>query len=85
MVKRNLLGPRTAPVAQFECGAPPPYWAGAAILAHDPLTVQTASSPWGFSLEMSVPDRKTIVKHSNGGQYWVRLDLEVVEGVSGSA
>jgi hypothetical protein len=81
-VRRNLPGPRTAAIAQFECSAPPSYWAGAAILGHDPLTLQTASAPWGFSLEMTVPDRKSI-GHFNGGQYWARIDLEVVEGFVG--
>jgi hypothetical protein len=29
---------------------------------------------------MSVADRKSLGEHPNGGQYWVRIELEVVEG-----
>jgi glycosyltransferase len=82
-VRRNLLSPRTAAIAEFECSAPPSYWVGAAILGRDPLTLQTASAPWGFSLEMSVLDKKSIGEHFNGGQYWARIDLEVIEGCVG--
>ena len=82
-VRRNLPGPRTVAIAEFECSAPPSYWAGAAILGHNPLTLQTASAPWGFSLEMSVLDKKSIGEHFNGGQYWARIDLEVIEGCIG--
>ena len=79
-IRRISLGPRTAAIAQFECHTPPTYWAGAAILGHDPLTLQTGSAPWGFSFEMFVPDRKNIGEHFNGGQYWALINLEVVEG-----
>lgn len=82
-VRRNLPGPRTTAIAEFECRTPPSYWAGATILGHDPLTLQTARAPWGFSIEMSVPDRKGLPDHSNGGQYWARVDLEVIEGCIG--
>jgi Glycosyl transferase family 2 len=80
IVMRNRLSPRTTAIASLECSTPSPHWAGAAILGHDPLTVQTSSAPWGYSLEMSVADRKSIGEHLNGGQYWVQIDLEVIEG-----
>lgn len=83
IVRRNCLGPRTAAIAQFAHDAPLPHWAGAAILAHDPLTIQTSSTPWGYSLELSAPNPKVFAAYSNGGQYWVRLDLEVVNGSIG--
>jgi hypothetical protein len=81
-VKRNMLGPRSTSTAQFACGVPPPYWQGATVLEQDPLTLETANVPWGYSAELAVPERTGIGK-LNGGQYWIRLDLEVVEGSVG--
>jgi len=80
IVRRVVPGPRTAAVAPYGWSMPPSYWAGAAVLGYDPLTVQTARAPWGYSLQMSLPDRMHIGERSNGGQYWARIDLEVVEG-----
>jgi hypothetical protein len=82
-VKLNLPGPQTTTVAQFECRVPPPYWAGAIIIEDKPLTVRTADAPWGFSLELSVPNPENIPEFSGGGQYWARFDLEVVKGSVG--
>ncbi len=55
IVRRNVPGPRAAVFGRLECSAPPSHWTGAAILAPDPLTLRTAASPWGFSLEMACP------------------------------
>ena len=77
------LSPRAAAIAQFEPGIPSPDWAGAAIVGDAPLTVQTSAAPWGYSLELSVPDAQRIGASLNGGQYWIGLDLEVTKGCVG--
>ena len=77
------LSPRAAAIAQFEPGIPSPDWAGAAIVGNAPLTVQTSAAPWGYSLELSVPDAQHNGASLNGGQYWIGLDLEVTEGCVG--
>lgn len=82
MVRRNTLGPRTATLARFTWRTPPGDWRGAAVIAEEPLTVQTASAPWGYSLQLSRSDENAQL-HLNGGQCWVRLDLEVIEGSVG--
>lgn len=82
-VKPNILGPRTVAIAQFEHSAPPPYWRGAAILAREPLTLQTASAPWDYSVQLSVPDANATGRYEDGGQYWIRVDLEVLKGCVG--
>ena len=82
-IMRHIPGAQAAIVARYGCEGPPPYWAGATILGHDPLTLRTASTPWGFSLLMSLPDGKSSSEALNGGQYWARIDLEVVEGAVG--
>ena len=82
-VQRNVLGRRTAAIAQLEWGPPPQYWPGAAILTENPLTVQTASAPWGYSLQSTSPSDRGALAHLNGGQYWIQLDLEVVQGSVG--
>lgn len=82
IIRRNTLGPRAAAVAQFEWDKPPRNWRGATILSEQPLTVQTANAPWGYSLRLSIPEENA-ARNLNGGQYWVRLDLEVIEGKVG--
>jgi hypothetical protein len=82
-VRRDCLGPRTTVSAQFECSGSPAYWQGATILARDPLTLRTASDAWGFSVELSLAKDKAVGPWLNGGQYWARIDLEVVEGSVG--
>lgn len=82
-VKRNILGPRSAIAALLACREPPPYWQGAAILGDDPLTLKTARLPWGYSAELAIPDRSALHRRPNGGQYWVRLDIEVIKGSIG--
>jgi hypothetical protein len=84
-VKRNLIGPRARKMADFEACAPPSHWERAAVLGRDPLTVRTSSAPWGFSLEMTVRDRQAIGEYPKGGQYWVSIDVEVLEGCVGIA
>jgi glycosyltransferase involved in cell wall biosynthesis len=80
-IRRNDPGPRTSAVAQYECDAPPQH--GAAILRRDPLTIETANAPWGFSVVMHLPNAERIRESLNGGQYWARVDLEVVAGSIG--
>lgn len=83
IVRRNVLGPRAAAVAEFDWSNPPRYWHGATILTESPLTVKTARAPWGYSLQLSRSNENSAPAHLNDGQYWVRLDLEVVEGSVG--
>ena len=73
---------KVAVAAALRVFSPPPHWQGATILEQDPLTLQTANVPWGYSAELAVPERTAIGK-LNGGQYWIRLDLEVLEGSVG--
>jgi hypothetical protein len=80
IVRRNVPGPRAAVFGQLERSAPPSHWTGAAILARDPLTLRTAASPWGFSLEMAAP---ALDGSGARGQYWARLEFEVVDGSVG--
>lgn len=79
IVQRNMLGARAVAVAEFEWVTPPSAWAGAAILSEQPLTVETAQAPWGYSLQSSTPAAKNPV-HLDRGEYWVKLDLEVIKG-----
>lgn len=82
IILRNELGPRAVAIAQFAWDTPPEYWLGAAILSEQPLTVQTAKAPWGYSLRLSLSDAN-VAANRNDGQYWARLDLEVVKGKVG--
>lgn len=80
IVRRNTPGPRVAILDRLEPIATPSYWPGAAILGFDPLTLRTAASPWGFSLEMVAPALSGNAEH---GQRWARLELEVFDGSVG--
>ena len=72
----------TVTAARLEPAAPSPDWEGAAVAGSSPLTLQTASAPWGYSLQFRVP-RRSASKNPGGGQYWARFDLEVVRGTIG--
>lgn len=75
-------GPLTSAIAKFQYNAPAPHWSGARILEENPLTLRTSTESWGFSLEMSVFEQ-SISGTINDGQYWARVDLEVVSGCVG--
>jgi glycosyltransferase involved in cell wall biosynthesis len=75
-------GLQAVAVAVLDCTPPPPHWVGAGILAREPLTLQTADTPWGFGVELAVADQNS-VRRANGEQFWVRVDLQVVEGCVG--
>ena len=79
-VKRNVLGPRAVALARYASSTPSPDWDGAAIVGNDPLTLQTASAPWGYSLKFHLPSGTPV---RGGGQYWARFDLEVISGAVG--
>ena len=81
IIWRNLPGPRAVVITRYECNPPSPHWTGASIVGQDPLTLHTAGAPWGFSLEMALP--KSVRENLQSGQYWARIELEVVEGSVG--
>ena len=83
IVRRNVLGPRTATLGQFQHQPPPPYWTGSAILSHAPLTLATSSAPWGYSLQLSVTTPPAASGRTKAGQCWARVELEVIEGCVG--
>ena len=74
--------PRAVSIAEFKPSPPPSYWAGAALVMGSPLTLRTSSSSWGFSMEFKIAkdDFTANRTSSSSGQYWARLDLEVIEG-----
>jgi glycosyltransferase len=83
IVRRNRLGPRTVSVARFVHERPPSYWPGAAILARDPLTLETAEAPWGYSLLLTADEPGSLGHARCGGQCWALVDLEVISGCVG--
>jgi hypothetical protein len=78
----NRLGPRTVTVSCFEALSPHVQCGGSASLEREPLTIRTSAAPWGYSLAMAIPNAPAIAK-SDGGQYWARIDLEVIQGAVG--
>jgi len=80
-------GPRVSTVGEFTRFTPTANADGATILEEKPLTVRTGQSAWGYSMEIS-KSRLRAVKGAlrarfRGGQFWGRLDLEVIEGCVG--
>src|SRR5262249_49508174 len=76
ILRRNVIGPTAVAVGEFKHSKPLPHWAGGSVLAEGPLTVQTSSAGWGFSLVLESP----IPKVSLGGKLWARIDFEVISG-----
>ena len=81
-IRYNRLGPQTAVVGRFEALSPHAHWDGSTLLEREPLTIRTSTEPWGYSLEMAISDA-TAIANSDGGQYWARIDLEVIQGAVG--
>ncbi len=80
IVLRNQLGPRTAAIAQLQNQPPPPYWTGSAILTREPLTLETSRAPWGYSMQLTPAN---VAAAAGAGQYWARVDLQVLKGYVG--
>jgi glycosyltransferase involved in cell wall biosynthesis len=75
-------GSHSIVAGQFEEMVCHPYWAGAAVLSVAPLVFRTAIEAWGYALELPLP-RSGLASRQKSGQYWARLEVEIVKGAAG--
>jgi glycosyltransferase involved in cell wall biosynthesis len=83
LVKRIWLGPRTIIVNRYTPEPLNPDWPGTAIISREPLTLRTCDSPWGYSLKWSLSNVAASSPDASAGQYWVRGEIEILEGSVG--
>ena len=79
---RDRAGSQSFVAGQFDAMVCHPHWAGAGVLSIAPLTVRTSSDPWGYALELPLPDNFPN-GHQEGGQYWALLEVQTIDGSAG--